>query len=85
MERTLELTFPVADIIMYKRLPLDPTGRVSSFYRVLYKVLRLSKHELMPLSKEGKRDIVLNRLKEHASKMFENIRIVFFPLKHSLA
>jgi len=81
VERILEHTSPAAGIISEKKLPIavDPDGRVPSFYRVLYRVLGLSKHELMPLLKEGKRDVVLNKLKEQASKMFENVWIVSFP------
>jgi hypothetical protein len=81
VERMLEQTSPADDIISKKKSPIviDPESRVSSFYRVLYGVLGLSKHELMPLLKEGKRDVVLNKLKEQASKMFKNVWIVSFP------
>jgi hypothetical protein len=86
VERILKHTSPAAGIISKKKLPIvvDPDGRASSFYRVLYRVLGLSKRELMPLLKEGKRDVVLSKLKEQASKMFENVWIVLFPPKHLL-
>jgi hypothetical protein len=84
VERMLEHASPAFDIISKKKLPvvLDIDGRVSSFYRVLYRILGLSKYELMPLLKEGKRGVVLDELKEQASKVFENVWIVFFPLKY---